>query len=332
VNPRVLWAAVLRWYAAHSERDRRILLGVAVAAGLSLVYVGVVQPVRAYRRHVAEEIGDGLEELERSARFLGAADGLRAEREQLAKRLEQAKTRLLPGDSGTLGAAALQERTNALATEKGITVQSTQVMKEEPADPFHKVSVRLTLSGELKPFADFVAGLEYGPQALTIPFVEVSRRGAVAGQRGPRNLQSTVEVGGYLLASAKPSKPEGEGGEAEGEAGPTVNEGEGPVASAPAEGKAPNADQASPPGASTEPTAAPAAPTPPPGPTAAGPTPPPAETPPTLPHVEAGAPPPPAAVAAVPPPAAEPPSPAPPPAGAAPAPPAPASPPPAKVD
>ena len=62
-------------------------------------------------------------------------------------------------------------------------MQSTQVMKEEAVDPFRKVAVRLTLSGELKPFAELVSGLEYGQQ-LAIPFVEVNRRGAVPGAKG----------------------------------------------------------------------------------------------------------------------------------------------------
>jgi len=41
-------------------------------------------------------------------------------------------------------------------------VQSTQVMKEEPVEPFHKIAIRLTLSGELKPFAELLSGFEYG--------------------------------------------------------------------------------------------------------------------------------------------------------------------------
>jgi hypothetical protein len=164
----------------------------------------VVEPLAAYRTRVAEEIADGQQELEQAARFLGAADTMRAEQQQLRQRLEEARKRLLPGDSGTLGAAALQERANAIATAKGITVQSTQVMREELIEPFRKVAVRLTLSGELKPFAELVSGLEYGPQQLTIPFVEVSRRGAVAGAKGPRTLSATVEVSGYLLAAAEP--------------------------------------------------------------------------------------------------------------------------------
>ncbi len=88
-------------------------------------------------------------------------------------------------------------------------------MKEEPVEPFHKIAIRLTLSGELKPFAELLSGLEYGPQQLTIPFVELTRRGAVAGAKGPRTLQGTIEVSGYLqgeqAAKAEPEPPEGEG-------------------------------------------------------------------------------------------------------------------------
>jgi len=259
VNPRQLWTAVQRWYATHSARDRRILAGVAGAVALSVVYVAVVEPIVHYRRRVAEEVAEGQEQLERAARFLAAADTLRAERDDLRQRLEQAKQRLLPGGSGTLGAAALQERANAIAVEKGITVQSTQVMKEEPADPFRKVSIRLTLSGELKPFSEFMAGLEYGPQQLAIPFAEVSRRGAIAGAKGPRTLSATVEVSGYLLGADAQKPAEAEPAEAEGEAGPGAAEGENPPSSEEAPAGQPPAAAAP-----TPTTPPPAAPPPPP--------------------------------------------------------------------
>jgi Tfp pilus assembly protein PilO len=206
---RALWERALKWYRAHSEREQRVILGVVVASIASLVYIGVVEPVLDYRKAVAQEISDGQEELERSLRFLAAKDTLRAERDELRKKLAAAKTRLLPGGTATLGAAALQERTNAIATDKGITPQSTQVMKEEAADPYRKVSVRLTLSGELKPLADLVTGLEYGQQ-LSVPFIEISRRGAVAGAKGPRTLSVTMEVSGFVQGSGKPQASEAE--------------------------------------------------------------------------------------------------------------------------
>ncbi len=206
---------IRRWHAAHSRRDQRIILGVLVLAIVCVTYLWAWVPLRDYRLTVADEIIQGQEQLARAARVLGSADSLKAERETLEKRLKQARERLLPGRGGTLGAAALQERTNSLAAEKGITVQSTQVMKEEALDPYRKVSVRLTLSGELKPFAELVSGLEYGQQ-LAVPIVEVNRRGAVPGAKGPRTLSATVEVAGFVLSEEAKSEetPPAEGGEA----------------------------------------------------------------------------------------------------------------------
>jgi hypothetical protein len=250
-----LWGGFQRWYAGHSRRDQRIILGVLSFAAICLVYLYGLVPLRDYRQRVSDEIVEGQEQLARSARVLGSADSLRAERAELEKRLKQTRSHLLPGRGGTLGAAALQERTNSLAAEKGITVQSTQVMKEEAVDPYHKVSVRLTLSGELKPFAELLSGLEYDQQ-LAIPFVEANRRGAVPGAKGPRTIQATVEVTGFVL---------GEG--AKGDEGPTAEGAE--AVEAAAEGSTTTTTTPEQPGpnppAPTGPTGAPAAAAPQPG-------------------------------------------------------------------
>ena len=238
-----LWARVQGWYGGHSRRDQRIILGVLALAAVSVLYLWGWVPLREYRQGVGDEIAEGQQQLARSVRILGSADSLRAERESLEKRLKQARGRLLPGRGATLGAAALQERTNSLAAEKGITVQSTQVMKEENIDPYRKVSVRLTLSGELKPFAELLSGLEYGQQ-LAIPFVEANRRGAVPGAKGPRTISSTVEVTGFVLGEGakgdEGAPPEGvetaDAGAAEGSTTTTVPPGEGTPATAAPEG------------------------------------------------------------------------------------------------
>jgi len=209
MNLRARWERLRRWYGGRSSREQGLVL---VACGLgvvSILYYAVVRPVIAYRKAVAEEIADGLEELERDTKFLGAIDTFRAERAEVKKKLDQAKTRLLPGTNGTLGAAALQERTNSVANDKGISVQSTQVMREETAGPYRKVALRLTLSGEPKPLAEFLSTLEYGQQ-LQVPFIEITRRGVVPGQKGPRTLQVTVEVSGYVVDGKRPEGEEGE--------------------------------------------------------------------------------------------------------------------------
>jgi len=213
MNLRGRWEQLRRWYAARTSREQGLVLLACGLGVVSILYYAVVRPVIAYRKGVAEEIADGLEELERDTKFLGAIDTFRAERAEIKKKLDQAKTRLLPGNNGTLGAAALQERTNAVANEKGISVQSTQVMREETAAPYRKVTLRLTLSGEPKPLAEFLSSIEYGHQ-LQVPTIEITRRGVVPGQKGPRTLQVTLEVSGYVVDGKQPQadgEPEGPG-------------------------------------------------------------------------------------------------------------------------
>jgi hypothetical protein len=229
------WAAIMRWYAAHKPWERYTIAGVAAAMGAYLGYVLLVEPVLGYRQALADEIVEKQEQLERGARFVAARDSLVAERDDLKKRLEREKAKLLPGDSGTLAAAALQERVTTVATQKGITVQSTQVMREEQVDPFRKVAVRLTVSGEVKPLAELLQELEYAPhQQLTIPFLEANRRGVIAGAKGPRTIAATIEVAGFVLAKGQ-AEP---AASAEGEAAPAD--------AAPGEGETPPAGDTAP--------------------------------------------------------------------------------------
>jgi hypothetical protein len=201
------WAPVVRWYGGYSPRDQRIILGVAVVAALSFLYVGPVEMVRAYRRGVQGEMAEGQHQIERSLKTLRGVEGLRRERDELKQRLKVARGNLLPGGSGTLGAAALEERASDLAKAKGVEVRTKQVMREEVVEPFRKVAVRFTLAGDVGAIAGMLAGLEYDHH-FTVPFMELSRRGALVAANSPRTLTATVEVSGYV------SSGEG-GGEAE---------------------------------------------------------------------------------------------------------------------
>ena len=83
-----------------------------------------------------------------------------------------------PGDTPTLAAANLQNTLHSLAGEKGVEIQSTQVMRDDAVGDFRRIAVRITVTGDLKQVADFLAGVEHGPTRVLIPFLEISRRGA----------------------------------------------------------------------------------------------------------------------------------------------------------
>src|SRR4029077_15546040 len=90
-----LWARLQGWYAGHSQRDQRIIVGVLTLGATCVIYLYGVIPLREYRQRVSDEIAEGREQLSRSARILGSADSLRAERGELEKRLKQTRTHLL---------------------------------------------------------------------------------------------------------------------------------------------------------------------------------------------------------------------------------------------
>ena len=197
------WAPVARWYGRYSRRDQRIILGVAVVAGLSFLYVGPIQMVRDYHRSILEDTGAAQERVERGLKTLRSLDGLRRERDELKARLKVARAKLLPGGSGTLGAATLEERASELAREKGVEVRTKQVMKEEQAGPFRRVAVRFTLAGDIGAIAGLLAGLEY-ENHFSVPFMELNRRGALGAPNAPRTINATMEVAGFV--------PSGDGG------------------------------------------------------------------------------------------------------------------------
>jgi hypothetical protein len=66
------------------------------------------------------------------------------------------------------------------------------------------VSLRITASGELHDLADYLAALEYGPLRVTIPFIELSRRGAMVRKGGVgRTVSATIQVSGVVQGTAK---------------------------------------------------------------------------------------------------------------------------------
>jgi type II secretory pathway component PulM len=193
------WAPVARWYAGYSQRDQRMILGVALLVALSFVYVGPIEMVRDYRRDVQERMADGQQQIERALKTLRGVEALRRERDDVKQRLKAARAYLLPGNSGTLGAAELEEQASTLAREMGVEVRTKQVMKEEAAGPYRRVAVRMTLAGDVGAIAGMLAGLEYD-RRFTVPFMELSRRGALVGANVPRTLTATVEVAGFVAS------------------------------------------------------------------------------------------------------------------------------------
>jgi hypothetical protein len=170
----------------------------------------------------------------------------------------------MPGETPTLAAASLQDALHSVAVEKGVNIQSTQVMRDETVGDFRRVAVRVTATGDLRQLADFLAAVEYGPRRVAVPFLELSRRGAALRGQSARTLAATVEVSAFLQTAAADdtgaaTAEGGAAGESEGEGAPAVTAEGAPAAGiegAPAAGGSPGTGGTAPAASGATPAAA----------------------------------------------------------------------------
>jgi Tfp pilus assembly protein PilO len=186
------------WWAHLSSRERQLIGAAGAVLALLLLRFIIVSPFLSYRESLQDEIVSHREMLQNDHAYLARASDITHHLEALRARYAEIRTQLVPGDTPTLAAASLQDTLHTLATDKGITIQSTQVMREEAVGDFRRIAVRITVTGELRQLADFLASIEYGQRLLSVPFLEISRRGAVLRGQSARALAATVEVNAFL--------------------------------------------------------------------------------------------------------------------------------------
>jgi general secretion pathway protein M len=202
-----------RW-ARFSARERRLIGAAGGVLGLFLVHLLVIAPFLSYRQDLQDEIAGHREKIENGKAYLARTADITRQREQLQKLYQQVHAQLVPGDTPTLAAANLQNTLHSLAGEKGVEIQSTQVMRDDAVGEFRRIAVRITVTGDLKQVADFLAGVEHGPTRVLIPFLEISRRGAALRGKTARALSATIEVTAFLQGAAVATAAEGDAAKA----------------------------------------------------------------------------------------------------------------------
>ncbi|MEB2284966.1 MAG: hypothetical protein B6D46_11950 [Polyangiaceae bacterium UTPRO1] len=190
-----------RW-AQLSARERRLIEAAGGVFGLFLVHLLVLSPFLAYRHNLQDEIVAYRDQVENGKAYLARTADITRQRDTLHKLYQQVHAQLVPGDTPTLAAANLQNTLHSLAGEKGVEIQSTQVMRDDTVGEFRRIAVRITVTGDLQQVADFLAGVEHGPTRVLIPFLEISRRGAVLRGKAARALSATIEVTAFLQGAA----------------------------------------------------------------------------------------------------------------------------------
>lgn len=198
----------LKQFWQRLSARERVLTGAALLALLLLlVRYGIVEPYLAYTARLEEEIEQEVQRVAKMQRQRGRREQIATQVNVLRQRFQETRQRLIPGGTPALASAHLQERIQTLASQRGLEVVTTQVMRDEAMGEFRKIAVQVTLRGELPAVADFVSGVEYGDWLLAVTTLEVrsTYNLRVRPREGPRNpLTITLEVGGVMQGAKTP--------------------------------------------------------------------------------------------------------------------------------
>ncbi|MDG2305469.1 MAG: type II secretion system protein GspM [Candidatus Binatia bacterium] len=188
-----------------TNRQQRLYMAVGILAAVVLLRYGTTW-FFDYRAGVKADIKLSAQRLAGAEKLLERAPQIQQQLKGLRKRYRSTVSQLVPGATPTLAAAELQDRVSNLAAKNNVRIQTTQVLKDEAVGPFRQVSLRVTASGDIRDLAGLLSELELGNLRVTIPFLELSRRGAAIRRRTKspqaRAVSATFQIAGVVAGSA----------------------------------------------------------------------------------------------------------------------------------
>jgi hypothetical protein len=180
--------------------QQRALALLLLLFALGLLAAAVLVPF-GYLRSEDRALGAGAQQIaELQARLPGREELLAQERE-LQTAVDAERT-LLPGSTPAVAAAQLQGDLAGLAAAMGGEITTVQILEPEPAPPFARIGLRLSLSGDMATVRDFLYAVETREPMLIVRRMDLSIAAAGDGS-SPENppLAATFEVYGYAPGS-----------------------------------------------------------------------------------------------------------------------------------
>lgn len=192
----------MRALPAWASRLAAVTLLLAVAA---LAYAGVVMPLRAAYQDTRSELAQARELL---GRYRAVAEQREALRTSLAElQRTQAESGLfVPGETGALAAAALQDRISVIARRTGGRVRSLQSLPAERSDDgLARVGMEAQIVADIRSLRHLLYELETGRPLLFVNRLETRgrmRQTSEGTTEIDRDLLIRVTVEGYRLGDA----------------------------------------------------------------------------------------------------------------------------------
>ncbi len=164
-----------RWKAL-STRERTLLVSALAIAAIVIFRYGIFGGESEVESASADAQWVQVAKIENYRRILARSKATDQQGAEIEARFQADQDRLTSGATTTQVGAELQGLIGTLATDAGLNVLSSQLLKEEDVDGFRRVGVRLTLSGSLEGVARLLSSIEGNEKDLVVAHLEVNRK------------------------------------------------------------------------------------------------------------------------------------------------------------
>ncbi len=188
--------SVLRNFQVRKVSQKKLLWVMAGIASCILIYVFAVIPLFESVKKAQEEIVLKKKTVLKYRDYLQNRKAVEEELDRTLKQYEEARERLLPGETPQIGAATLQEIVKGLSEKNRIAIRSFRMLEPKEGEPYRKISIQVDFNpiSSMLNLGRFIFDIEHHQKELMISEMDL----LVFNIRMPNNVQGSMVISGLM--------------------------------------------------------------------------------------------------------------------------------------
>ena len=184
--------------------QKKVLWVITGIATCILIYVLGVLPLFEAAKKAEEEIALKKRTILKYRDYLQNRKAVEEELDRTLKQFEEARERLLPGETPQIGSASLQEIAKGLSEKNGIAIRSFRMLEPKEINSYRKISIQVDFNpiNSMSSLGQFIYDIEHNQKELMISEMDL----LVFNIRMPNNVQGSMVISGLMKAAKSKEK------------------------------------------------------------------------------------------------------------------------------
>lgn len=170
-----------------------VIAGIAICV---LIYAFAVVPLFEAAKKTEEEIALKKRTILKYKEYLQGRKAVEEELDRTLKQYEEARERLLPGETPQIGAASLQEIVKGLSEKNSIAIRSFRMIEPKEIDSYRKISIQVDFNpiSSMLNLGQFIYDIEHHQKELMISEMDL----LVFNIRMANSVQGSMVITGLM--------------------------------------------------------------------------------------------------------------------------------------